>query len=311
MLTIIRSLTQEQQLECRDFLNKMFEGSLDQKLHDSVNSCPNCGSASFKKFGRVRGKQRYMCKECSKTFGANNKTAFYCSKRPLEQWNHYIELMFSGHFSLRRMAENVGIHYTTAFYWRQKILHALEQVPGATLDGIVEADETYFNLSFKGQRKLPTGWKERKIKRGISKQKVCVLTAMDRTKNMLLRSTCLARPTGKQVTNVLDGHVAAGALLVTDRHNAYPICARNLGLAHEALNCATSLGENGIHVQNVNNLHSQLKGFMRPFKGVATKYLDHYLAFYKFTKMNPLPAVAQPTASITRVQLRAMRMNLK
>ena len=317
MLTIFQSLTDEQQIEARDFLNNLFKGNLALQLHENVNECPHCGSTSYKKFGKVRGKQRYMCKNssCKRTFGDNNKTAFYHSKKSLETWNHYIELMFSksAPLSVRKIAAEVGIHYTTALYWRHKVLHVLEQVPGVMLNGIVEADETYYRLSFKGQsaKNIPQGWKKRKIKRGLSKQQVCVLTAMDRTKTMLLRSTCLAKPTGTQVTDVLAGHVATGALLVTDRHNAYPICARNLGLAHEVLNCATSKGRNGIHVQHVNNLHSQLRGFMRPFKGVATKYLDHYLGYYKWTKQNPLPEVVPPTASVTREQLRAMKMTLK
>ena len=36
------------------------------------------------------------------------------------------------------------------------------------------------------------------------------------------------------------------------------------------------------HIQNVNSLHSQLKQFINRFKGVATKYLDNYLAWFLF-----------------------------
>lgn len=315
MLTQIRSLTQAQQLEVSNFLNKMFEGNLEQKLNDGVSSCPHCNSASFHKIGKTRGKQRYKCSDCSKTFGDSNKTAFYCSKKSLATWNHYIELMFSDSapMSVRGMAKHIGIHYVTSFYWRQKILHALKQMQPATLDGIVEADETYFNLSFKGQRNLSKEWKERKIKRGISDQKVCVFTAMDRRrKTMLLQSTCLGRPSIDQITEVLAPHIAKGAILVTDRHNAYPGTAENLELTHEALRSATEV-RRAYHVQNVNSMHSHLKNFMRPFRGVATKYLDNYLAYYKWNAqhLNMLPVLAQPAASVTRRQLRLTRMTLK
>lgn len=36
------------------------------------------------------------------------------------------------------------------------------------------------------------------------------------------------------------------------------------------------------HIQNVNNYHSRLKGWMQRFNGVATKYLDHYLSWFQF-----------------------------
>lgn len=36
------------------------------------------------------------------------------------------------------------------------------------------------------------------------------------------------------------------------------------------------------HIQNVNGLHSRLKHWVDRFKGVATKYLDNYLAWFLF-----------------------------
>lgn len=34
-----------------------------------------------------------------------------------------------------------------------------------------------------------------------------------------------------------------------------------------------------LHINNVNGYHSRLKEWLRPFHGVATKYLDHYLGW--------------------------------
>jgi len=36
------------------------------------------------------------------------------------------------------------------------------------------------------------------------------------------------------------------------------------------------------HIQNVNNFHSRLKGWVRKFNGVATKYLQNYLAWFTY-----------------------------
>ena len=36
------------------------------------------------------------------------------------------------------------------------------------------------------------------------------------------------------------------------------------------------------HINNVNGYHSRLKEFLIKFHGVATKYLDKYVSWYKF-----------------------------
>ncbi|MDR3516916.1 MAG: IS1595 family transposase, partial [Azospirillaceae bacterium] len=34
-----------------------------------------------------------------------------------------------------------------------------------------------------------------------------------------------------------------------------------------------------LHINNVNGYHGRLKEWLRPFQGVATAYLDHYLGW--------------------------------
>ncbi|GIM29858.1 hypothetical protein CPJCM30710_25240 [Clostridium polyendosporum] len=38
------------------------------------------------------------------------------------------------------------------------------------------------------------------------------------------------------------------------------------------------------HIQNVNAFHSRLKDWLERFKGVASKYLDNYLAWFNFVE---------------------------
>ena len=49
-------------------------------------------------------------------------------------------------------AERCGVHPTTSFRWRHRFLRA-ETADRERLSGIVEADETFFRLSFKGSRR--------------------------------------------------------------------------------------------------------------------------------------------------------------
>ena len=314
--TRISKLTDKEKREFREALNLEFEDSLEQKLNDGVTCCPNCKSEQYRKVGKTRGVQRYKCKFCNKTFGATNNTPFYRTQKELATWNLYLDLMFSGPMSIRKIADQVGIYYRTAFHWRHKILNALKQIDSSKLSGIVEADETYFPLSYKGKKRgMPRRAHKRGSEirvRGISKQQVCVLTAIDRsqTKNMLLQSTCLARPTAKQITDTLGPHIATDAILLTDEHRSYLGFARDKNLKHYALKHREPQ-DRSLHLQNVNSLHSQVKRFMRPFNGVATKYLDSYMIYYKWTGQDVAPVLAQPTASVTCNELTAMQMHLK
>lgn len=313
---LIAQLTQEQKAKLREALNFEFQNSLEQKVNENPTNCPHCESNRIRTAGKARGVQRYKCKDCSKTFGTKKDTAFHHTKKPLETWNHYLDLMFNNQMSLRKIAKQTGINLRTAFFWRHKILNALNAIQSKRLTGIVEADETYFPLSYKGKKKdMPRESRKRGKqikKRGISKEQVCVVTAIDRTKTTLLQSTCLGRPTTRQITSTLAPHIARDALLVTDLHRAYPGFARNLELKHYALRHRTSDNET-IHLQNINSLHSQVKRFMRPFNGVATKYLDNYMAFYKWSNDDADVAaqLAQKTASVTCADLTAMQMRLK
>ena len=316
---ILIQLSPEQKSQLRKALNLEFNDSLELKFHsEKPNKCPHCGSNQIRSGGKARGLQRYKCKECRKSFGDTNNTAFYRTQKDLAQWNHFIDLMFnSHHHSIRKIAGKVGIHYRTAFFWRHKILNALKQFTGEPLNGIVEADETYFALSYKGKKRdMPRPARKRgkqATKRGISKEQVCVLTAIDRTKNTMLEPVCLGRITTRHVEDTLGPRIAPDSMLVTDGHLAYPAFARRHDMTHHALDSHVSFGNRSIHLQNVNSLHSQVKRFMEPFNGVATKYLDNYMAFHRWTKQDVHEAVTKPTASasITCDELAALPMSLK
>ena len=40
-----------------------------------------------------------------------------------------------------------------------------------------------------------------------------------------------------------------------------------------------------MHIQTVNSRHSQIKGFLRGFRGIATKYLDSYLRWFHLVEL--------------------------
>lgn len=130
--------------------------------------CPHCVSEHVVRFCKVNGRQRYRCKNCRKTFTDTTNTVLYRTRKG-DEWITFVDCMFKG-YSLRKSAEIVGVTWVTLFYWRHKLLSALNQMDCDHFEGIVEVDETYFLYSQKGQRGI-TERKPRKAWRKIQTQR--------------------------------------------------------------------------------------------------------------------------------------------
>ena len=64
----------KQFLESLDFNYNGFEDFLLSKKSENGISCPHCSSFNIKKNGHKGLMQRFMCKDCNKTFTARNNT---------------------------------------------------------------------------------------------------------------------------------------------------------------------------------------------------------------------------------------------
>ena len=71
--------------------------------------CPHCNSESISRNGKYNGKQRYICKDCRKTFTDFTNSATYRSKKSLDKWLKYAKCMIIG-LSIRKSAKIVGIN---------------------------------------------------------------------------------------------------------------------------------------------------------------------------------------------------------
>jgi len=91
------------------------------------------------------------------------------------------------------------------------------------------------------------------------------------------------------ISAALDPILAKDAILCTDAAKAMAAAARALGVAHRPVNLSAGIRvvAGVYHVQNANSYHSRLKDWMRRFKGVATKYLDSYLGWFRTIERSP------------------------
>ena len=120
----------------------------DKELDTVV--CPHCGSVKSIKNGTRNGRQRYFCKDCSKTFGDTNGTVAFRSKLSVGKWIELIKLTLQGE-SCRTIAKELGINKQTALHNRHRICSVLLQFVSNQDDfkGLAESDEYYYPLSFK------------------------------------------------------------------------------------------------------------------------------------------------------------------
>ena len=255
--------------------------------------CPICGSVHVVRNGhRADGKQRFKCRDCNRSFVINTNSITAGTHKDFSVWEKYINCMING-FSIRKSAEECEISNYTAFLWRHKILDALQNMQGGVmLDGIVEADETFFAVSFKGNYKKSKTFTMPRPSRhrgssihtpGLSKEQVCVMSAVNRNGLSYAKVGKLGKVSQKCVEIAFNDHIKKTATLCTDKEKAYRKFSDNLGVA--LIQLETGKSKKGIyHIQHINNYHSRLKDFIKPFNGVSTKYLNNYLVWFNLVK---------------------------
>ena len=244
-------------------------------------ACPACHSSHAHRHGHAHGLQRYRCVPCGRTFNALTGTPL-ARLRHKSLWLAYADCLLAS-ASVRQAARQLNVHRNTTFRWRHRFLTLARTDRPLCLHGIAEADELYLLESEKGSRHLARPARRRgghARQRGISSEQVCILVARDRTGQTLDFVTGKGALTQLQLQRCLLPVMDHDVLLVTDGHAAYRAFAREAGISHEAANLRAGIRVQGAaHVQNVNAYHSRLRAWLRPFHGVATRYLPNYLGW--------------------------------
>jgi transposase-like protein len=301
LIALIDDLSQEQ----RNLLRKALEGENDFDHVVSIiegrlaakRECAHCHSENVKKWGKSRGLQRYRCYDCGKTFNSltDSPLAFLRKK---ERWLDMASCLKEG-LSVRKTAARCGVSVPTAFRWRHRFLRAAAADKPIKLEGIAEADETYFLESFKGRRQLPRLARKRGGKaktRGLSREQIPVLVVRDRHGAVI--DAVLPDQSKAAVKKVLSGRLGKDNILCIDGGNALWGFVNEEQIPFKLILSDKHVHEKDpiFHIQNVNGYHHRLKGWMLRFNGVATKYLPNYLGWRRVYERPQ--AVLTPTAWI-------------
>ena len=261
---LLKQMTEEQRLQLIHLCNIENDKCKIDKVYlqfKNNHHCPHCGSNKINKNGTSTHKYpQFICRNCHKTY------------------------TFSQGLSLRKIVKKMDkkISYPTSFYWRHKILEVMKNFDNHDkLEGIVEADETYFEESQKGSRHMTRkarkrGFSSEKRIVGLSHNKVCVLTALDRQKHSFNKPVGYGKVNKDQVA-ILQHRINDNSILITDGDRSYKVL-KDIRL--KQLKFGKPMNK-VYHLNNINNFHSHLKKFMIRFNGVATKYLDNYVNYFR------------------------------
>ena len=103
------------------------------------NSCIYCNGMHVVKNGKRRdGTQRYLCRDCHRSFIPSSDSITSRTRKSVFVWATYLKCMLEQK-TLKKTSEECHISMSTAFTWRHKILDTLSELMERTyLTGIVE-----------------------------------------------------------------------------------------------------------------------------------------------------------------------------
>lgn len=258
-------------------------------------TCPKCGALHphLTKGGYTgSGKLMLRCHECNRRFVADHGSLTYYSHQSQDKWDELIKDTVEGN-SIAETAKDIGVSIATSFRMRHKFLGFAQSIVPCTLDDEVEMDEKYLSYSHKGTAVPGVKSKKRGTpakKRGISSEQVCLLTAVERAGNAVLKAVNMGRPAVKDILE-LSSDIEDGTYVWTDGLPVYNSLITSKHCGHKVVKTAKDYDKVN-HLNNVNSFHSRIEAQYTKYRSVATKYINRYAALFimqrKYRNMEPM-----------------------
>lgn len=251
--------------------------------------CPKCHNNSIVKNGFKNGNQRYKCKICNKFFSVSSHTITNHLMISYEQLCTFINCLIN-YNTVEETAKIVGISKTESYYLRIKILTTINEFKIQKLHEVIQCDEKYIRLSFKGTKKnkMPrkshrNGFDDRTS--GISDEQVCVLMAIDSYDNIFAKVVGLGPITTNQLESNFANHIELGSILITDSKAAYIKFAEKNSLILKQISPDYHTTKDGYSLGELNQLMSDLDILLLKSKGISTRHLQEYLDLFRARKI--------------------------
>lgn len=257
---------------------------------ESYKCCNKCSSTHLVKNGKTKtGVQKFICVDCHKSQSSTTNTVLYSTKRSYVDWVLFLKCELK-EYTLREIANEIGISLRTAFYWRHKLYKSIEKyVNSINVSGNIQIDSTYEKINLKGTKpkNMPRPSKKRGNdsdgKRGISRLKVCIVTAVDDYDNIVMKVAGVGRETIENY-NIIKHQIKKPELMITDQAWGFTSFAKECGCQLDQIPFGAYVTDKGNNINTLNGLHKEFNEFIDKKHGVSIKHLQGYLNMFIFKK---------------------------
>lgn len=238
--------------------------------------CPSCGSCVSTLNGKTPdGKQRYICTDCGQTYTLLSESIFHSTNRSFDTWVRYLVLM-TFNVPLEMTETLCNISHPTAMLWRRKIFATVDGYQNhLVLRGRVWIDETYV---FDSTVLHEDGFKR---KRGLSKDLLCIVVAIDTFGNAYAEICGHGKPSSTRIYKTLKDHIHSGSTIVHDGEKAHAFLIQKLHCTEEKY-IADNSPEYLKKMALINNMCAWLRRYLYRFIGMSTEYMPSYLNWFVY-----------------------------
>lgn len=251
--------------------------------------CPIDKNHHFKKNGHKDGTQRYWCYDCCKSFSITHDSVVKYSSLNYLQLKKLLQCMYD-YKPLNETALEIGISKTSVFEIEIKIFDSLDQISNAKLlKGIIQVDEKYVRISFKGtpKNKMPRDARyngNKNLISGISNDQVCVIVAIDEYDSLVIKVVGNGSASKDMISQALKDKIEPNSILVSDSKNSYMNFAKENNLKLIQIPSGYHKKDN-YTINDVNEIMTEISNYLFKKRGISSRHLQHHMNFIRYRKI--------------------------
>jgi hypothetical protein len=207
--------------------------------------------------------------------------------------------------TLRGISELLGMNLSTAFSWRHKILSVAETKTDNVLTETIEADEFWLKENFKGSRSINPY-----LRNVENRNLIILLSCRDSLGNILIKTAArkgVRKLHKNEISDILSPVIRRCKRFVSSRNLAYAFFAKQERLKF-CMPASASYHVEGFTLENAVNQTRGFLKFLKGFRSVASKYLSHYVNWYRIM-MNEDCSLPTQVMGMLSCRLRKLRIH--